>query len=373
MPEHPQPSLFFVTPGFGRSAVGGLGAAAERIAGHFATAHAVTIVTPSTDLPPHTYARDPDDPRRVRVGRGGESKLFLQFLTDVLEELSRDAANPRFLGFYCSELAYAATLAAGRRGSAPLLFARGNDIDLELFGEWAFHIHYALQRAERVFCVSRELEQKVRAFCPAARTRYIPNGVDERLFPFQGDYTPNPRPVVGLFGDVKQKKGLETLLLAGLEAGHCELRIVGQLREDSRKLLHGFLTLHPEFRERLTTLPYTADPALLRRHYEGVDLVCIPSVHEGMSNVMLEALALGKICVASAVGGARDVIRDGENGLLFEPRSAESLAAALVRAADCLRDGPEAVRQRARDTIRDGYTARRERKRYLRALRAICS
>lgn len=368
MPGNPAPSLFFATPRFGRSAVGGLGGAAERIAGHFAAAYPVTVVTPSPDLPPQTHALEESGGlRRVRVGRGGDTRLFLQFFADLLEILSRDTDFPRFLGFYCNELAYAATLAAGRRGTAPLLFARGNDIDLDIFGESAFHIHYALGRAERVFCVSRELEARIRAFRPEAKTRYIPNGVDEELFPFQPDYLPSARPVIGLFGDVKQKKGLE-LLLAGLDFERFDLRIVGQLREESRKLLHGFLTLHPEHRGRIATLPYTDDPAVLREHYRNVDIVCIPSVHEGMSNVMLEALAVGKVCVCSAVGGAPDVIRDGENGFLFEPRSAESLAAALARAAACLAGGHEPLRQRARDTILEGYTARKERKRYLRAI-----
>jgi glycosyltransferase involved in cell wall biosynthesis len=366
--DHPQPTLFFITPAYGRSAVGGLGASAERIAGHLATACPATIVTPTADLPPYTYGIDEAfGIPVVRVGRGGSPELFLQFFADVLDTVSRDRAHLRFLGFCCNELAYAATLAAARRGAAPLLFARGNDIDLELFGEWAFHIHYALSRAERVFCVSREMEGKIRAFCPEARVRYVPNGVDEGQFPFQADYLPNPRPVVGLFGDVKHKKGLE-VLLAAMDFERFDLRIVGLLREESRKLLHGFLTLHPEHRPRITTLPYTDDPGNLRRHYESVDIVCIPSVHEGMSNVMLEAMALGKVCVGSAVGGAPDVIRDGENGFLFEPRSTEALASALARAADCLRDGRESLRRRARQTILEGYTARKERKRYLRAI-----
>jgi glycosyltransferase involved in cell wall biosynthesis len=369
MPDPSQPTLFFIAPAYGRSAVGGLGVSAERIARHFATAYPVTVVMPTPDLPPYSYAIDDTrDLPLVRVGRGGDTRLFLQFFTDVLDSLSRDHDRPLFLGFYCNELAYAATLAAARRDTAPLLFARGNDIDLEAFGESAFHIHYALSRAARVFCVSREMEGKIRAFCPDAKVSYIPNGVDEQSFAVQKELPPNPRPVVGLFGDVKHKKGLE-LLLAALDFGRFDLRIVGQLREESRKLLHGFLTLHPEHRPRIATLPYTDDPAALREHYGRVDLVCIPSLHEGMSNVMLEAMALGKICVCSAVGGAPDVIRDGENGFLFEPRSVRSLAGALARAGESLRN--ETLRQRARATILDGYTAGRERERYLQALRTI--
>ncbi|MGZ8219345.1 glycosyltransferase family 4 protein [Methylomagnum sp.] len=360
------PPLFFITPAFGRAAVGGLGVAAERIAGHFASACPITVVTPTPDLPPHTHEfTESGGIPVVRVGRGGDGKLFLQYVADVLEALSRDHAPPRFLAFYCNELAYAASLAAARRGTAPLLFARGNDIDLEIFGEWAFHIHAALSRAEWAFCVSREMAGRIRAFCSEARPRYVPNGVDERAFEFQIDYAPNPRPVIGLFGDVKHKKGLDQLL-AAVDFGRFDLRIVGNLREESRKLLHGFLSLRPDCHEHIATLPYTDDPATLRAHYARVDLVCIPSVHEGMSNVMLEAMAMGKACVGAAVGGALDVIRDGENGFLFEPRSVAGLSAALARAADCLEGEHETLRRRARETILEGYTAQQERKRYLR-------
>lgn len=368
MPTTPPPHLFFITPAYGRAAIGGLGTAAERIAGHFASAFPLTVITPTPDLPPHTHElTESSGLPVVRLGRGGDGKLFLQYLVDVLETLSRNHAQPRFLGFYCNELAYAVSLAAARRGTAPLLFARGNDIDLEIFGEYAFHIHTALSRAERMFCVSREMEEKIRAFCPEAKPRYVPNGVDERAFEFQADYAPDPRPVIGLFGDVKHKKGLDSLL-AAVDFGRFKLRIVGHLREESRKLLHGFLSLRPDCREHITTLPYTDDPTTLRTHYAAVDMVCIPSVHEGMSNVMLEAMAMGKVCVCSAVGGALDVIRDGENGFLFEPRSAESLAAAQARAAACLAGGHESLRRQARETILANHTAHHERERYLRAI-----
>ncbi|WP_156302826.1 glycosyltransferase, partial [Methylogaea oryzae] len=199
-----------------------------------------------------------------------------------------------------------------------------------------FHIHHAMGRARRVFCVSREMAAKVRAFCPGAKASYLPNGVDTHRFAFQENDTPHARPVVGLFGDVKQKKGLE-LLLAALDFSRFDLRIVGQLREENRKLLHGFLTLRPECLPHVDLHPYTDDEAMLREHYRQADIVCIPSLHEGMSNVMLEAMACGKLCVCSAVGGALDVVRDGDNGFLFEPRSAQSLAQALDKAADCLR------------------------------------
>jgi glycosyltransferase involved in cell wall biosynthesis len=48
------------------------------------------------------------------------------------------------------------------------------------------------------------------------------------------------------------------------------------------------------------------------------DVVVMPSEREGQSLVYLEAQACGKLIVASDIPAAREVITDGETGLLFE-------------------------------------------------------
>jgi glycosyltransferase involved in cell wall biosynthesis len=59
------------------------------------------------------------------------------------------------------------------------------------------------------------------------------------------------------------------------------------------------------------------------------DVLCLPSLNEGLPNVALEALASAIPVVASNVGGVPEIIRDGVNGLLVAPKNAEALAAAL--------------------------------------------
>ena len=70
-------------------------------------------------------------------------------------------------------------------------------------------------------------------------------------------------------------------------------------------------------------------------------LLVLPSRSEGMGRVIVEALCRGRPVVASRVGGIRDVIEDGVNGLLVEPRNPALLADALVRV---LGDAREAER-----------------------------
>jgi glycosyltransferase involved in cell wall biosynthesis len=60
-------------------------------------------------------------------------------------------------------------------------------------------------------------------------------------------------------------------------------------------------------------------------------IYAMPSLHEGLGLSLQEALAKGCPCVASRVGGIVDLVQDGDNGLLVEPRSAVQLASALEK------------------------------------------
>ncbi len=60
-----------------------------------------------------------------------------------------------------------------------------------------------------------------------------------------------------------------------------------------------------------------------------MDIVVHPSLAEGFGRAVLEAMALGRPVVASAVGGLREIIKDGRNGFLVEPGNAAMIAERL--------------------------------------------
>jgi glycosyltransferase involved in cell wall biosynthesis len=61
------------------------------------------------------------------------------------------------------------------------------------------------------------------------------------------------------------------------------------------------------------------------------DLAVLPSKdYEGCSNFLLEAMGLGKACIATNVGGNPELITDNENGLLVPPRDSAALAKAII-------------------------------------------
>jgi glycosyltransferase involved in cell wall biosynthesis len=81
--------------------------------------------------------------------------------------------------------------------------------------------------------------------------------------------------------------------------------------------------------------------------YQAMDLLVLPSLTEGLPNVVLEAFAWQKPVVASAVGGVPELVIDGENGILVPPGSARGLADGILR---CL-----ASPQQAEAMGRSGY------------------
>jgi glycosyltransferase involved in cell wall biosynthesis len=61
------------------------------------------------------------------------------------------------------------------------------------------------------------------------------------------------------------------------------------------------------------------------------DVIVLPSRSEGMPNVALEAMALGKPVIATAVGGMSEIIKNGKSGLLVSPDDPNALAFAMKK------------------------------------------
>jgi len=71
-------------------------------------------------------------------------------------------------------------------------------------------------------------------------------------------------------------------------------------------------------------------PDLMR----GIDVFVLPSLSEGISNTVLEAMASGLPVLATRVGGTVDLVDDGVSGLLTPPADAQAMATAMIRLCD---------------------------------------
>ena len=63
---------------------------------------------------------------------------------------------------------------------------------------------------------------------------------------------------------------------------------------------------------------------------QSLDVFVLPSIGEGISNAILEAMATGLAVIATRVGGNVELVREGITGRLIEPRRPEVLAGALT-------------------------------------------
>lgn len=168
------------------------------------------------------------------------------------------------------------------------------------------------------------------ASVPVKAVVIAPDGVNPCTFAARTEDRSDLTFRVGFVGRAVHEKGLDILCRAmeGLwrQMPRLVLVVAGDgtsevLRKEASRLgceveLHGQIA-HGEVAQ------------LLR----GLDVLVAPSRSEGLGTVILEALATGLPVVASAAGGIPEVIRSGENGLLFTPGSVEELREVLKEVA----------------------------------------
>jgi glycosyltransferase involved in cell wall biosynthesis len=108
---------------------------------------------------------------------------------------------------------------------------------------------------------------------------------------------------------------------------------------------------------------FTGDVRNVAEWLNGFDVFVLPSLSEGMSNTLLEAMAVGLPAIATAVGGNTEVIEDGHSGLLTKPRDAETICSYLMHLANYeLRRGQ--LGRNARDRVTKEFSLDRMLKRY---------
>ncbi|MBM3783706.1 MAG: glycosyltransferase family 4 protein, partial [Acidobacteria bacterium] len=163
--------------------------------------------------------------------------------------------------------------------------------------------------------------------------------------------------VVGLIGELKAKKRipfwLEAVRDRGLLGG-LRLLIIGNLDGPSAAILED-----PAIAPRSLRLPF-CPPDELAGLYAACDFVALPSMYEGMPNVLLEAMACGVVPIASDAGGMRDVLADGENGFLFAAESREAAGEATACALSLDDASLRAMSVRVRASVEAGYSLDRE-------------
>ena len=207
---------------------------------------------------------------------------------------------------------------------------------------------YALKHADHVTTICEGLKADIVARgVPESRITVIPNAVDIGEFKFgrpadeqlKRDVGLAGHTVIGFIGSFYAYEGLDLLVRA--------LPRILQARPDARLLLVGGGPQEQALRaavreaglEDKVVFAGRVPHGEVQRYYSLVDVFAYPRHSMRLTELVtplkpLEAMAQGQLLVASDVGGHRELIRDGETGVLFKAGSAPALADAILRLLD---------------------------------------
>ena len=177
------------------------------------------------------------------------------------------------------------------------------------------------------------LKQKMLEYNNSIETIHIPNFVDvEQIRPSYstGDY-------FLFFGRLTAIKGLNTLVEAMKSITFAKLRIAGdgELRESLEDYIKEYRLDNIEILGHLETTK-------LVNLIQDSSFVVVPSEwYENYPMAIIEAFSCGKPVIASRIGAIPDIVQDGYNGLLFEPRNVRQ----LIDKIQFMHDNPQITKE----------------------------
>lgn len=203
---------------------------------------------------------------------------------------------------------------------------------------------FALKCADQITTICEGLRGDIlERGIPADRVTVIPNAVDVKSFGFGVKADPELRrklgldgaTVVGFAGSFYGYEGLHLLIeaFARLVPGHPELKLMlvgGGPQEANLKQQTASLGL-----EERVIFTGRVPHATVQRYYELIDVLAYPRLPIRLTELVtplkpLEAMAQGRMFVASDVGGHRELIRHGDTGFLFRAGDVDALASGIA-------------------------------------------
>jgi len=204
--------------------------------------------------------------------------------------------------------------------------------------------HMAYRAASAVAVVTNDLRQyhAAQAWWEPEAISVLYNGVDGQEFaPKQASRDavrrqyeiPMDAPVVGAVGRMTPLKDFSTLLKAAevLVPGVPNLHVLLVGAGPELASLKNYAACSPQLARRVV---FAGKVEQVDDLLNAMDIFVLPSLMEGMSNTLLEAMAVGLPVVATRVGGNPEIIPEGACGYLFQTRDVTELVSQLKKLLD---------------------------------------
>jgi PEP-CTERM/exosortase A-associated glycosyltransferase len=311
--------------------------------------------------PAHSLVEDVDGLHfhRTRAPAGTGLAGQMRFTAARLERLV-DELQPDILHAHSPLLNALPTLWVGRKKRLPVVYemrASWEDAAVDHGTTTEGSIRYRASRALESFAL--HWADEVTTICEGLRTdilsrgvradkvTVVPNAVDAQAFTF--DTQPDGelrrelgldgKTVIGFAGSFYGYEGLHLLVsaLARLASRFADIRLLlvgGGVQEDA-------LRRQAEAEGLASRVVFTGrvPHAEVQKYYELIDVLAYPRLPIRLTEIVtplkpLEAMAQGRMFVASDVGGHRELVRHGETGFLFEAGKVEALTEAIASLLD---------------------------------------
>jgi glycosyltransferase involved in cell wall biosynthesis len=209
--------------------------------------------------------------------------------------------------------------------------AIGHIRDIEPLGRMG---RWMIRQNAKVIAISDAVKQYLISECiPEHQIVRVYDGVDLRQYQPPQPISPNNSVIVGLIGQIGERKGHLYLLEAArrLLQTHPEVRfwIVGKEPAHSKEHYTEQLYRYVEENHLESHVKFwgfrTDIPDILSR----LDILVLPSLQEPFGKIVIEAMAMEKPVVASKVGGVPEIVMDGKTGLLIPPGDSDAICQAL--------------------------------------------
>jgi glycosyltransferase involved in cell wall biosynthesis len=196
--------------------------------------------------------------------------------------------------------------------------------------KYGFLVKLSWRKVDKLIAISREVyNDLINCGVHKKKIIYIPNSVDtEYYIPPTSKSWDSPINIL-FVGRLTEEKGVNILL-------HAIKQVVEKGFNDLSLTIAGDGPLRGELEEMVNDLAitkYVRFAGIINnviQYYHNSHVLVIPSNSEGFPLVLLEGMACGLAIVASNLGGNREGIEDGINGLLFAPRNETELSSKII-------------------------------------------